>query len=151
DEAHTLIGAGNAAGGADAANLLKPALARGELRTIAATTWAEYKEFFERDAALERRFQVVKVDEPDDEAACLMLRGLLDRYAQYHRVHIRDDALVAAVKLSRRYIPARQLPDKAVDLIDTAAGRVRMALESPPAELLRARAAVAALELERTT
>ncbi|MFC0401894.1 type VI secretion system ATPase TssH [Paraburkholderia rhizosphaerae] len=151
DEAHTLIGAGNATGGADAANLLKPALARGELRTIAATTWSEYKEFFERDAALERRFQIVKVDEPDDDTACLMLRGLVERYAQYHRVHIRDDALVAAVKLSRRYIPARQLPDKAVDLIDTAAGRVRMALESPPADLLRARAAVAALELERTT
>jgi type VI secretion system protein VasG len=128
DEAHTLIGAGNAAGGADAANLLKPALARGELRTIAATTWSEYKEYFERDAALERRFQVIKVDEPDDAAACLMLRGLKERYATYHNVHIRDEALVAAVKLSRRYIPARQLPDKAVDLIDTAAARVRMGL-----------------------
>ncbi|APA89762.1 type VI secretion system ATPase TssH (plasmid) [Paraburkholderia sprentiae WSM5005] len=151
DEAHTLIGAGNAAGGADAANLLKPALARGELRTIAATTWSEYKEYFERDAALERRFQLIKVDEPDDEAACLMLRGLASRYAKHHDVHIRDEALVAAVKLSRRYIPARQLPDKAVDLIDTAAARVRMGLESPPAELQRARAAVAALELERAT
>jgi len=151
DEAHTLIGAGNAAGGADAANLLKPALARGELRTIAATTWSEYKEFFERDAALERRFQVIKVAEPDDEAACLMLRGLKSRYAKYHSVHIRDEALVAAVKLSRRYIPARQLPDKAVDLIDTAAARVRMGLESPPAELQRARAAVSALELEQAT
>jgi type VI secretion system protein VasG len=151
DEAHTLIGAGNAAGGADAANLLKPALARGELRTIAATTWSEYKEYFERDAALERRFQMIKVDEPDDASACLMLRGLKDRYAKYHNVHIRDDALVAAVRLSRRYIPARQLPDKAVDLIDTAAARVRMGLESPPAELQRARAALAALELERTT
>jgi type VI secretion system protein VasG len=151
DEAHTLIGAGNAAGGADAANLLKPALARGELRTIAATTWSEYKEFFERDAALERRFQLIKVDEPDDDAACLMLRGLKSRYAQYHHVHIRDEALVAAVKLSRRYIPARHLPDKAVDLIDTAAARVRMGLESPPAELRRARAAVSALELERAT
>ncbi|AXF22837.1 type VI secretion system ATPase TssH [Burkholderia pyrrocinia] len=149
DEAHTLIGAGNAAGGADAANLLKPALARGELRTIAATTWSEYKEFFERDAALERRFQIIKVDEPDDEAACLMLRGLKSRYAQYHNVHIRDEALAAAVRLSRRYIPARQLPDKAVDLIDTAAARVRMGLESPPAELQRARAAVSALELEQ--
>jgi type VI secretion system protein VasG len=151
DEAHTLIGAGNAAGGADAANLLKPALARGELRTIAATTWSEYKQFFERDAALERRFQMIKVDEPDDDAACLMLRGLKSRYATYHHVHIRDEALVAAVKLSRRYIPARQLPDKAVDLIDTAAARVRMGLETPPAELQRARAAVAALELERAT
>jgi type VI secretion system protein VasG len=151
DEAHTLIGAGNAAGGADAANLLKPALARGELRTIAATTWSEFKEFFERDAALERRFQIIKIDEPDDDAACRMLRGLVSRYAHYHRVHIRDDALIAAVKLSRRYIPARQLPDKAVDLIDTAAARVRMTLDSPPAELQRARAAVAALELERST
>jgi type VI secretion system protein VasG len=151
DEAHTLIGAGNAAGGADAANLLKPALARGELRTIAATTWSEYKEFFERDAALERRFQMIKVDEPDDAAACLMLRGLKERYAKHHNVHIRDEALVAAVKLSRRYIPARQLPDKAVDLIDTAAARVRMGLESPPAELQRERAAVAALELELAT
>lgn len=151
DEAHTLIGAGNAAGGADAANLLKPALARGELRTIAATTWSEYKEFFERDAALERRFQLIKVDEPDDDAACLMLRGLKSRYATYHDVHIRDEALVAAVKLSRRYIPARQLPDKAVDLIDTAAARVRMGLQSPPAELQRARAAVAALSLEQAT
>ncbi|MGZ2749414.1 type VI secretion system ATPase TssH [Burkholderia stagnalis] len=151
DEAHTLIGAGNSAGGADAANLLKPALARGELRTIAATTWSEYKEFFERDAALERRFQIIKVDEPNDDAACLMLRGLKDRYAKYHNVHIRDEALVAAVKLSRRYIPARQLPDKAVDLIDTAAARVRMGLESPPAEVQRARAAVSALELEQAT
>ncbi|HTH60793.1 MAG TPA: type VI secretion system ATPase TssH [Paraburkholderia sp.] len=151
DEAHTLIGAGNAAGGSDAANLLKPALARGELRTIAATTWSEYKEYFERDAALERRFQVIRVDEPDDAAACLMLRGLADRYARYHRVHIRDEAIVAAVKLSRRYIPARQLPDKAVDLIDTAAARVRIGLESPPAGVQRARAAVAALELELST
>ncbi|WP_322049849.1 type VI secretion system ATPase TssH [Paraburkholderia bannensis] len=151
DEAHTLIGAGNAAGGADAANLLKPALARGELRTIAATTWSEYKEYFERDAALERRFQMIKVEEPDDAAACLMLRGLKERYATYHNVHIRDEALIAAVKLSRRYIPARQLPDKAVDLIDTAAARVRMGLESPPVELQRACAAVAALKLELAT
>lgn len=142
DETHTLIGAGNSAGGSDAANLLKPALARGELRTIAATTWSEYKEYFERDAALERRFQMAKVDEPDDDAACLMLRGLVARYAAYHYVHIRDEALVAAVKLSRRYIPVRQLLDKAVDLIDTAAARVRMGLESPPAEVQRAHAAV---------
>ncbi|KWZ31227.1 type VI secretion system ATPase TssH [Burkholderia anthina] len=149
DEAHTLIGAGNPAGGADAANLLKPALARGELRTIAATTWAEYKQYFERDAALERRFQVIKVDEPDDDTACLMLRGLASRYAKHHGVHIRDEAIVAAVRLSRRYIPARQLPDKAVDLIDTAAARVRMSLDVPPAELQQARATLAALELER--
>ncbi|CAB3723684.1 Protein ClpV1 [Paraburkholderia phenoliruptrix] len=151
DEAHTLIGAGNAAGGADAANLLKPALARGELRTIAATTWSEYKEYFERDAALERRFQIIKVEEPDDDAACLMLRGLASRYAKHHNVHIRGEAITAAVKLSRRYIPARQLPDKAVDLIDTAAARVRMGLESPPPELQRAAATVTALELELAT
>ncbi|CAB3751524.1 type VI secretion system ATPase TssH [Paraburkholderia solisilvae] len=151
DEAHTLIGAGNAAGGADAANLLKPALARGELRTIAATTWAEYKQYFERDAALERRFQIIKVEEPDDDAACLMLRGLASRYAKHHNVHIRGEAMTAAVKLSRRYIPARQLPDKAVDLIDTAAARVRMGLESPPPDLQRAAATVAALELELAT
>ncbi|WP_211450949.1 type VI secretion system ATPase TssH [Collimonas antrihumi] len=148
DEAHTLIGAGNSAGGADAANLLKPALARGELRTIAATTWSEYKEYFERDAALERRFQVIKVDEPDDANATLMLRGLAARYAAYHNVHIRDEALIAAVKLSRRYLTGRQLPDKAVDLIDTAAARVKIGLESPPAELELARAQMAAMELE---
>ena len=151
DEAHTLIGAGNSAGDADAANLLKPVLARGELRTIAATTWSKCKEYFERDAALERRFQMIKVDEPEDDAACLMLRGLKDRYAKYHDVHIRDEALVAAVKLSRRYVPARQLPDNAVNLVDTAAARVRMGLESPPAELQRAKAAVSAVELELTT
>jgi type VI secretion system protein VasG len=99
DEAHTIIGAGNQAGGADAANLLKPALARGELRTIAATTWSEYKQYFERDAALERRFQMVKVDEPDDDTACLMLRGLKSRYAEHHGVHITDEAVRAAVTL----------------------------------------------------
>lgn len=126
DEAHTLIGAGNQAGGADAANLLKPALARGELRTIAATTWSEYKQYFERDAVLERRFQRVKVDEPDEQTACLMLRGLKSRYARHHGVHITDEAVKAAVSLSRRYIPGRQLPDKAVDLLDTASARVRM-------------------------
>ncbi|MGL4604010.1 MAG: type VI secretion system ATPase TssH [Iodobacter sp.] len=132
DEAHTLIGAGNAAGAGDAANLLKPALARGELRTIAATTWSEYKQYFERDAALERRFQLVKVDEPDDERACLMLRGLKARYATHHGVHIRDEAISAAVHLSRRYLTGRQLPDKAVDLLDTAAARVKMSLETEP-------------------
>ncbi|MGI3089795.1 hypothetical protein ACRTA3_21225, partial [Yersinia pseudotuberculosis] len=104
----------------DAANLLKPALARGELRTIAATTWSEYKQYFERDAALERRFQMVKVDEPDDDTACLMLRGLKERYATHHGVHILDAAITAAVTLSRRFLTGRQLPDKAVDLLDTA-------------------------------
>ncbi|MCP2003023.1 UNVERIFIED_ORG: type VI secretion system protein VasG [Buttiauxella agrestis ATCC 33320] len=148
DEAHTIIGAGNQAGGADAANLLKPALARGELRTIAATTWSEYKQYFERDAALERRFQIVKVDEPDDEMACLMLRGLKSRYAQHHGVHITDEAVKAAVSLSRRYITGRQLPDKAVDLLDTASARVRMSLDTLPEELTRLKAQITALEME---
>jgi type VI secretion system protein VasG len=148
DEAHTLIGAGNQAGGADAANLLKPALARGELRTIAATTWSEYKQYFERDAALERRFQMVKVEEPDDANACLMLRGLKERYAKHHGVHIQDAAVQAAVTLSRRYLTGRQLPDKAVDLLDTASARVRMSLDCMPQTLVRLRARQGALELE---
>ncbi|TYD48957.1 type VI secretion system ATPase TssH [Cronobacter sakazakii] len=149
DEAHTIIGAGNQAGGADAANLLKPALARGELRTIAATTWSEYKQYFERDAALERRFQMVKVDEPDDDTACLMLRGLKSRYAQHHGVHITDDAVRAAVTLSRRYLTGRQLPDKAVDLLDTASARVRMSLDTVPEPLTQRRARISALALEK--
>ena len=149
DEAHTLIGAGNTAGGADAANLLKPALARGELRTIAATTWSEYKQYFERDAALERRFQMVKVDEPDDARACLMLRGLKERYARHHGVHITDAAVGAAVRLSRRYLTGRQLPDKAVDLLDTAAARVRMSREATPIAISTCAAERAALEVER--
>ena len=148
DEAHTIIGAGNQAGGADAANLLKPALARGELRTIAATTWSEYKQYFERDAALERRFQMVKVDEPDDETACLMLRGLKSRYAEHHGVHITDDAVRAAVTLSRRYLTGRQLPDKAVDLLDTASARVRMSLDTVPEAVTRLNAQMTALTLE---
>ncbi|MEN4566043.1 type VI secretion system ATPase TssH [Pantoea agglomerans] len=149
DEAHTIIGAGNQAGGADAANLLKPALARGELRTIAATTWSEYKQYFERDAALERRFQRVLVDEPDDETACLMLRGLKSRYAEHHNVHITDDAVRAAVTLSRRYLTGRQLPDKAVDLLDTAAARVRMSLDTVPEQLTRIRSQITSLEMEK--
>ncbi|MGE8144293.1 type VI secretion system ATPase TssH [Pseudomonas frederiksbergensis] len=149
DEAHTLIGAGNQAGGADAANLLKPALARGELRTIAATTWSEYKQYFERDAALERRFQMVKVDEPDDANASLMLRGLKARYAKHHGVHIQDAAVQVAVTLSRRYLTGRQLPDKAVDLLDTASARVRMSLDCEPQALTRLSARQVALELER--
>lgn len=148
DEAHTIIGAGNQAGGADAANLLKPALARGELRTIAATTWSEYKQYFERDAALERRFQMVKVDEPDDDTACLMLRGLKSRYAEYHNVHITDSAVRAAVTLSRRYLTGRQLPDKAVDLLDTAAARVRMSLDTVPEAVVHLKAQLTALEFE---
>lgn len=149
DEAHTIIGAGNQAGGADAANLLKPALARGELRTIAATTWSEYKQYFERDAALERRFQMVKVDEPDDDIACLMLRGLKSRYAEHHGVHITDEAIRAAVTLSRRYLTGRQLPDKAVDLLDTASARIRMGIDTVPEPLTRMKGQITALELEK--
>lgn len=148
DEAHTIIGAGNQAGGADAANLLKPALARGELRTIAATTWSEYKQYFERDAALERRFQRVLVDEPDDDTACLMLRGLKSRYAEHHGVHITDDAVRAAVTLSRRYLTGRQLPDKAVDLLDTASARVRMSLDTVPEVITQMKVQQTALALE---
>ena len=132
DEAHTLIGAGGTAGGSDAANLLKPALARGELRTIAATTWSEYKKYFEKDAALERRFQVVKIDEPTEEAAILMMRGLRDRYESAHGVRIREEAVEAAARLSSRYISGRQLPDKAVDLMDTASARVKIARVTVP-------------------
>lgn len=149
DEAHTIIGAGNQAGGADASNLLKPALARGELRTIAATTWSEYKQYFERDAALERRFQMVKVDEPDDDAACLMLRGLKSRYAEHHGVHITDEAIRAAVTLSRRYLTGRQLPDKAVDLLDTASARIRMSLDTIPEPLTRLKVQLTALAMEK--
>ncbi|AIN18855.1 type VI secretion ATPase, ClpV1 family [Yersinia rochesterensis] len=149
DEAHTIIGAGNQAGGADAANLLKPALARGELRTIAATTWSEYKQYFERDAALERRFQMVKVDEPDDAKASLMLRGLKGRYAQHHGVHILDAAITAAVTLSRRFLTGRQLPDKAVDLLDTAGARVRMSIDTLPTALMEINAELAALAMEQ--
>ncbi|MFK3711316.1 type VI secretion system ATPase TssH [Leclercia adecarboxylata] len=149
DEAHTIIGAGNQAGGADAANLLKPALARGELRTIAATTWSEYKQYFERDAALERRFQMVKVDEPDDDIACLMLRGLKSRYAEHHGVHITDEAVKAAVTLSRRYLTGRQLPDKAVDLLDTASARIRMSLDTVPEQLTHMKAQLIALDMEK--
>lgn len=139
DEAHTLIGAGGEAGVGDAANLIKPALARGELRTIAATTWAEYKKYFERDAALERRFQMVKVDEPTPERAVLMLNGLKSKYEDHHGILITDKAIESAVQLSARYIPDRHLPDKAIDLLDTAAARVRMghAVAPEAMELLR--------------
>ena len=134
DEAHTLIGAGGQAGQGDAANLLKPALARGELRTIAATTWAEYKKYFERDAALARRFQVVKVEEPSEDVANAMIRGLVGTLEAHHKVRILDEAVVDAVRLSSRYITGRQLPDKAVSLIDTACARVAMSQNAiPPA------------------
>ena len=135
DEAHTLIGAGGAAGTGDAANLLKPALARGKLRTIAATTWAEYKKHIEKDPALTRRFQVVQIGEPSEEKTLLMMRGMASTMEQHHRAQILDEALEAAVKLSHRYIPARQLPDKAVSLLDTASARVAISLHAVPAEV----------------
>ncbi|QKZ02391.1 type VI secretion system ATPase TssH [Pseudomonas eucalypticola] len=132
DEAHTLIGSGGQAGQNDAANLLKPALARGELRTIAATTWAEYKKYFEKDAALARRFQVVKVEEPDEDQAIHMLRGLLGKMQDHHKVAVLDEALTQAVRLSNRYITGRQLPDKAVSVLDTACARVALAQSAQP-------------------
>lgn len=135
DEAHTLIGAGGAAGTGDAANLLKPALARGELRTIAATTWAEYKQHIEKDPALTRRFQVVKIDEPSETVAVLMLRGVAGVLEQHHQVQILDEAIEASVSLSHRYIAARQLPDKAVSLLDTACARVAISQHATPAEV----------------
>ncbi len=139
DEAHTLIGAGAQAGGSDAANLLKPALARGELRTIAATTWSEYKKYFEKDPALARRFQPVKLLEPTVSEAVTILRGLAPVYQQSHGVYLRDDAVQAAAELSARYLAGRQLPDKAVDVLDTACARVRISLAAPPAALERLR------------
>lgn len=148
DEAHTLIGAGGAAGTGDAANLLKPALARGTLRTIGATTWAEYRNYFEKDPALTRRFQPVTVDEPSIETACYMMRGLLGPMEAHHKVRISDEAVEAAVKLSARYLPARQLPDKAVSLLDTACARVAVSQSATPARLADLRASIAALDTE---
>ncbi|NEN63632.1 type VI secretion system ATPase TssH [Escherichia coli] len=135
DEAHTLIGAGNQAGGLDVSGLLKPALARGELKTIAATTWSEYKKYFEKDAALSRRFQLVKVSEPNAAEATIILRGLSAVYEQSHGVLIDDDALQAAATLSERYLSGRQLPDKAIDVLDTACARVAINLSSPPKQI----------------
>jgi type VI secretion system protein VasG len=149
DEAHTLIGAGGAAGTGDAANLLKPALARGTLRTIAATTWAEYKKYFEKDPALTRRFQVVQVDEPSEEKAIRMMRGIASPLEKHHRVQILDEAIEAAVRLSHRYIPARQLPDKSVSLLDTAAARVAVSQHAVPPEVDDCRRRIQALETEQ--
>ncbi|MEE1924015.1 type VI secretion system ATPase TssH [Pseudomonas sp. 148P] len=139
DEAHTLIGAGAQAGSSDAANLLKPALARGELRTIAATTWSEYKKYFEKDPALARRFQPIQLHEPRVDEAITILRGLAPVYEQSHGVYLRDDAVVAAAELSARYLSGRQLPDKAVDVLDTACARVRISLAAAPEALERLR------------
>ena len=148
DEAHTLVGAGGAAGTGDAANLLKPALARGTLRTVAATTWAEYKKHIEKDPALTRRFQVVQVNEPSEEKAVLMMRGVASVMEKHHKVMILDEALEAAVKLSHRYIPARQLPDKAVSLLDTSCARVAISQHAVPAEVDDCRKRIGALETE---
>jgi len=148
DEAHTLIGAGGAAGTGDAANLLKPALARGTLRTIAATTWTEYKKYFEKDPALTRRFQVVQVAEPGEDKALLMVRGVASTLEKHHRVQLLDEALEAAVRLSHRYIPARQLPDKAVSLLDTACARVAISQHATPPEVEDCRRRIDALQTE---
>jgi type VI secretion system protein VasG len=148
DEAHTLVGAGGAAGTGDAANLLKPALARGTLRTVAATTWAEYKKHIEKDPALTRRFQVVQVAEPSEDKALLMMRGVASTMEQHHKVQVLDEALEASVKLSHRYIPARQLPDKSVSLLDTACARVAISLHAVPAEVDDSRRRIEALETE---
>ena len=148
DETHTLVGAGGAAGTGDAANLLKPALARGTLRTIGATTFAEYKKHIEKDPALTRRFQTVQIDEPDEPKAILMMRGVASTMEKHHKVQILDEALEAAVKLSHRYIPARQLPDKSVSLLDTACARVAVSLHATPAEVDDSRKRIEALETE---
>ena len=148
DEAHTLVGAGGPAGSGDAANLLKPALARGTLRTVAATTWAEYKRHIEKDPALTRRFQAVQVDEPSEEKSVLMMRGLTSTMERHHKVQVLDEALEAAVSLSHRYIPARQLPDKAVSLLDTASARVAISQHAVPAEVEDSRRRIEALEIE---
>ena len=148
DEVHTLVGAGGAAGTGDAANLLKPALARGTLRTIGATTWAEYKKYIEKDPALTRRFQVVQVTEPDETKAILMLRGVASTLERHHRVQLLDEAIEAAVKLSHRYIPARQLPDKAVSLLDTSCARVAISQHAIPPAVEDSRRRIEALQVE---
>ena len=150
DEIHTLVGAGAGEGAMDAANILKPALARGELRSIGATTLNEYQKYFEKDKALERRFQTVMVDEPDELSAISILRGLKERYENHHKVRIQDDACIAAVKLSERYISDRFLPDKAIDLMDEAAAKLRMERDSVPEELDDISRQLAQLEIERS-
>ena len=149
DEIHTLVGAGKSGVAMDAANILKPALARGELRSIGATTLDEYQKYFEQDKALERRFQVVMVDEPDEESAIAILRGLKEKYENHHKVRIKDDAIIAAVQLSQRYISDRFLPDKAIDLVDEAAAKLRIEMDSVPEELDETTRKIAQLEIER--
>lgn len=148
DEAHTLVGAGGSAGGGDAANLLKPALARGELRTVAATTWSEYKKYFEKDPALARRFQLVKLDEPSALEAITIMRGLRAAYEKSHGIYVRDDAVAAAAQFSARYISGRQLPDKAVDVLDTACARVKLSLSTRPAVIEDKARRIATLQRE---
>jgi ATP-dependent Clp protease ATP-binding subunit ClpB len=149
DEIHTLVGAGQSEGAMDAANILKPALARGELRAIGATTLNEYQKYFEKDKALERRFQVVMIDEPDREDSISILRGVREKYEAHHKVIIRDEAIIAAVDLSVRYITNRFLPDKAIDLIDEAAARLRLEMNSVPEEVDEAQRSITRLEIER--
>src|SRR5450432_211912 len=149
DEIHTLVGAGGGEGAMDAANILKPALARGELRAIGATTLNEYQKFFEKDKALERRFQKVLIEEPNVEDAISILRGLKDRYETHHHVRIKDEAIIAAVELSNRYITDRFLPDKAIDLIDESAAKLRMEMNSMPEELDKLERQIRQLEIER--
>ncbi len=149
DEAHTLVGDGGSAGSGDAANLLKPALARGELRTIAATTWTEYKKYFEKDPALARRFQLVKLDEPDTNTTTLILRGIKDSYEKAHKVIVRDDAVQAASEIADRYISGRFLPDKAIDLLDTSCARISINLVTKPPSLEDLEHSIAALEREQ--
>ena len=149
DEIHTLVGAGKGEGAMDAANILKPALARGELRSIGATTLDEYQKYFEKDKALERRFQTVMVDEPDIASSISILRGLKERYENHHQVRIKDEAIIAAVELSNRYITERFLPDKAIDLMDEAAAKLRMERDSLPEELDEIERRLKQLEIER--
>src|SRR5262249_28975562 len=148
DEAHTMIGAGGQAGQNDAANLLKPALARGELRTIAATTWAEYKKYFEKDAALTRRFQVVKVDEPDEDKGIAMMRGVAEKFEKHQGVRILDEAVEDSVRLWHRYITGRQLPDKSVSVLDTACARVVIGQGATPGPIEDAKKRLAQIGLE---
>jgi ATP-dependent Clp protease ATP-binding subunit ClpB len=149
DEIHTLVGAGGGEGAMDAANILKPALARGELRAIGATTLDEYQKYFEKDKALERRFQKIMVEEPDTESAISILRGIKEKYETHHKVQIKDDAIIAAVELSQRYITNRFLPDKAIDLMDEAASKLRMEINSKPEELDELDRKIMQLEIER--
>jgi ATP-dependent Clp protease ATP-binding subunit ClpB len=149
DEIHTLVGAGKGEGAMDAANILKPALARGELRAVGATTLAEYQKYFEKDKALERRFQIVHVNEPDTLSAISILRGIKEKYENHHKVQIKDDAIIASVELSQRYISDRFLPDKAIDLMDEAAAKLRLEIDSVPEELDEIQRRVKQLEIER--